>query len=195
MDYARDTGVHAGVWSKPGAMTDQSMIDQLMGHVAGLRRYAFALTGAQPEAEDLVQETLVRAIAAAGSFRADGNLRGWLFSIMHNAYISGARRRAPLTVALEDDVASAAPPTQLLQLEVRDVLGALARLPEAQRAALSLIALEEFSYEEAARVLEIPLGTLMSRLARGRETLRQVMAAERRPVLQVVGEPGLGAKR
>jgi RNA polymerase sigma-70 factor (ECF subfamily) len=181
--------------SEPGAMTERSMIDQLTSHVAGLRRYAFALTGTQPEAEDLVQETLLRALAAAGGFRADGNLRGWLFSIMHNAFISGARRRVPPTVALADDLASAAPSAQLLQLELRDVLGALARLPEAQRAALSLIALEEFSYEEAAQVLGIPLGTLMSRLARGRETLRQVMSAERRPALQVVGDASAGARR
>ena len=90
---------------------------------------------------------------------------------MHNAFISAARRRAPLPVVLDDAIAApAAPPTQLLQLELRDALSALARLPEAQRAALSLIALEEFSYEEAAKVLDIPLGTLMSRLARGRES-------------------------
>ncbi len=176
-------------------MTDQAMIDQLAGHVAGLRRYAFALTGALPEAEDLVQDTLVRAIAAARSFRADGDLRAWLFSIMHNAFISGARRRAPLMVVMEHDVAAAGRPAQLVNLELRDALGALARLPEAQRAALSLIALEEFSYEEAAKVLDIPLGTLMSRLARGRETLRHVMGEGRRPALQVVGDQSVGAKR
>ena len=79
---------------------------------------------------------------------------------------------------------------------MRDALGALARLPEAQRAALSLIALEEFSYEEAAKVLDIPLGTLMSRLARGRETLRQMTRGEgRRPALQIVGAQNVGAQR
>ena len=89
--------------SETGAMTDQAMVDQLAGHVAGLRRYAFALTGAQPEAEDLVQDTLLRAIAAATSFRAGGNLRAWLFSIMHNAFISAARRRAPPLVVLDEE--------------------------------------------------------------------------------------------
>jgi RNA polymerase sigma-70 factor, ECF subfamily len=169
-------------------MTDPAVIDRLALHVTGLRRYAFALTGGQQEAEDLVQETLVRAIAAAPSFRAGGNLRAWLFSIMHNAFVSGVRRRSPPTVELDEDAwAVAEPPAQLIHLELRDVISALARLPEAQRAALSLIALEDFSYQEAAKVLGIPLGTLMSRLARGRETLRQVMNGGRPGALRVVG--------
>ena len=169
-------------------MTDRAVIDRLAEHVTGLRRYAFALTGGQQEAEDLVQETLVRAIAAAPSFRAGGNLRAWLFSIMHNAFVSGVRRRSPPIVALDEDAwAVAEPPAQLIQLELRDVIGALARLPEAQRAALSLIALEDFSYQEAAKVLGIPLGTLMSRLARGRETLRQIMRGDAPVPLRVIG--------
>ena len=177
-------------------MTDPSVLDQLSGHVAGLRRYAFALTGGQQEAEDLVQDTLLRAVAAAKSFRSGGNLRAWLFSIMHNAFVSGTRRRGPRLVELDDETAApAATPVQLIKLELRDTLGALARLPEPQRAALSLIALEEFSYDEAARVLEIPVGTLMSRLARGRETLRQMTRGESRPPLQIVGAQTIGAKR
>jgi RNA polymerase sigma-70 factor, ECF subfamily len=121
-------------------------------------------------------------------FRAGGNLRAWLFSIMHNAFISGVRQRRPPTVELDDEaVAVALPPAQLIRLEVHDVLAALARLPEAQRAALSLIALEDFSYEQAARIQGIPLGTLMSRLARGREALRQMMHEEGRSPLRVIG--------
>jgi RNA polymerase sigma-70 factor (ECF subfamily) len=169
-------------------MTSQAVIDQLAEHIASLRRYAFALTGGQQEAEDLVQDTLVRAIAAARSFRTGGNLRAWLFSIMHNAFISGVRQHRPPTVELnEEATAVAQPPAQLILLEVRDVLAALARLPEAQRAALSLIALEDFSYEQAARIQGIPLGTLMSRLARGRETLRQMMHGDLRIPLRVIG--------
>ena len=169
-------------------MTTQAVTDQLAEQIAGLRRYAFALTGGQQGAEDLVQDTLVRALVAAPSFRASGNLRAWLFSIMHNAFISGVRQRRPRTVELDDEAAAIAqPPAQLIRLEVRDVLAALARLPETQRAALSLIALEDFSYVEAARVQGIPLGTLMSRLARGREALRQMMHGERPVPLRVVG--------
>ncbi len=169
-------------------MTSQAVIDQLAEHTAGLRRYAFALTGSQPEAEDLVQDTLVRAIAAARSFRTGGNLRAWLFSIMHNVFVSGVRRPRPPTVALDDEAAAVGQaPGQLIVLEVRDVLAALARLPDAQRAALSLIALEDFSYEQAAKIQGIPLGTLMSRLARGRETLRQMMHGDLRVPLRVIG--------
>jgi RNA polymerase sigma factor (sigma-70 family) len=169
-------------------MTNQALIDNLAEHVAGLRRYAFALLGSRQEAEDLVQETLARAIAAAGSFRQTGSLRAWLFSIMHNAFISGVRGRRPLERELDEIRPEMAhPPPQVARLEVRDVLAALQQLPEAQREALILIAVEEFSYEEAARVLGIPLGTLTSRLARGRETLRRVMSGEARPQLRVVG--------
>jgi RNA polymerase sigma-70 factor (ECF subfamily) len=165
------------------------MIEDLPAHVAGLRRYALALTGSGWEAEDLVQETLARAIAAAASFRKDGNLRGWLFSIMHNAFVSSVRAKRVVERELNDDLPEVGQPaTQLERLEVRDVLSALARLPEGQRAALVLIALEDFSYREAARVLGVPLGTLMSRLARGRETLRRVMTEDKAPRLNLVGD-------
>jgi RNA polymerase sigma-70 factor (ECF subfamily) len=108
---------------------------------------------------------------------------------MHNAFISGLRARRG--VERELDAGGPEPghgPTQLDRLEVHDVLAALARLPEAQRAALALIALEEFSYGEAARVLGVPLGTLMSRLARGREALRRAMNEHASPRLHVVGD-------
>jgi RNA polymerase sigma factor (sigma-70 family) len=170
-------------------MAERSMIDDLPGHVAGLRRYALALTGSRVEAEDLVQETLTRAIAAASGFRKGGNLRSWLFTIMHNAFVSGVRARRAADLELDDDLPELSQaPTQLHRLEVRDVLARLARLPEAQRAALVLIALEDFSYSEAARVLGVPLGTLMSRLARGREALRRAMSEDAPPRLRVIGD-------
>jgi len=165
-------------------MGGNRLLDDLADHVAGLRRYAIALTGGRQDADDLVQETLTRAIAAAPSFGGRGSLRAWLFSIMHNAFVSGLRQRWP-QVDIED-VELPTPAPQLARLEVRDVLTVLARLPEPQRAALSLIAVEEFSYEEAAAILGIPSGTLMSRLARGRETLRRLMSGEAPPTLRVV---------
>jgi RNA polymerase sigma-70 factor (ECF subfamily) len=165
------------------------MIEELPHHVASLRRYALALTGSRYEAEDLVQETLTRAIGAAHGFRKGGNLRGWLFSIMHNAFISSVRSRRAAEQELDDNLPELRqPPRQLDRLEVRDALAALSRLPEAQRAAVVLIALEDFSYAEAARVLEIPIGTLMSRLARGREALRRAMSEEQSPRLHIVGD-------
>ena len=168
---------------------DQSAIDGLTEHVAALRRYAFALTASRLEAEDLVQETLMRAIAGARSFQRGGNLRAWLFSIMHNAFVSTMRRRRQVETGGEDELLERGqPPDQVIKLEVRDVLAALARLPEPQRAAISLIALEEFSYREAASILGIPVGTLMSRLARGREALRRLLDDQPHPALQVIGE-------
>jgi RNA polymerase sigma-70 factor (ECF subfamily) len=108
---------------------------------------------------------------------------------MHNAFISSVRARRAADRELDDDLPELSQaPTQLDRLEVRDVLAALARLPEAQRAALVLIALEDFSYSEAARVLGVPLGTLMSRLARGREALRRAMSEDAPPQLHVVGD-------
>lgn len=171
-------------------MAERGATEGLADHVAGLRRYAMALTGGRPEAEDLVQETLTRAIAAARSWRGEGSLRAWLFSIMHNTFMTEARSRfaADRMTSLDDLPEPAQPPPQLLHLEAQDVLSALARLPAPQRAALSLIAIEEFSYADAARILDIPVGTLMSRLARGRETLRRAMSGEApaRPVLRVI---------
>jgi RNA polymerase sigma-70 factor (ECF subfamily) len=165
------------------------MIEQLPDHIAGLRRYALALTGSRHEAEDLVQETLTRAIGAARGYRKGGNLRAWLFTIMHNAFVSGIRAGRAAAWQLGDELPEIQqPPTQLARLELQDALGALARLPEAQRAALVLIALEDFSYSEAARVLGVPLGTLMSRLARGREALRRALSEDAPPRLRLVGE-------
>jgi RNA polymerase sigma-70 factor (ECF subfamily) len=165
------------------------MIDELPGQVAALRRYPLALTGSRYEAEDLAQETLARALGGAAGFRRGGNLRAWLFSIMHNAFISGLRGRRTAERPLDQDpVERSQPPVQLDRLEVRDVLAALRRLPEAQRTAVVLIALEDFSYGEAARVLGIPIGTLMSRLARGREALRRAMQQDEPPRLHVVGD-------
>lgn len=131
-------------------MSERPASETLAEHVASLRRYAFALTASRHEAEDLVQETLTRAIAAAGSWRRSGSLRAWLFSIMHNAFVTGLRARPPNTDPADGDDLAAQPATQLARLELQDVLRALARLPEPQRAAITLIALEEFSYEEAA---------------------------------------------
>jgi RNA polymerase sigma-70 factor (ECF subfamily) len=165
------------------------MIEQLTDHVEGLRRYALALTGSRHEAEDLVQETLTGAIGAARGYRKGGNLRAWLFTIMHNAFVSGIRAGRAAAWHLGDELPEIQqPPTQLARLELQDALGALARLPEAQRAALVLIALEDFTYSEAARVLGVPLGTLMSRLARGREALRRALSQDAPPRLRLVGE-------
>ena len=144
-----------------------------------LRRYSRALVGDREHADDLVQDTLERAWGKLHLWRRGSDLRAWLFSIMHNVHVNGVRRNsaAPALLSLEDE-ALAAPirPTQEDDLRIRDLHAALACLPQEQRAVLLLVGLEEMRYEEVARVLDVPVGTVMSRLSRGRDRLRQIMA-------------------
>lgn len=148
-----------------------------------LRRYARALVGEPAAADDLVQDTLERAWTNAGRFRPDGDLRAWLFSIMHNLRIDGLRRAQPETLPIEELVTE--PPQRAEQedgLALRDLDAALACLPEEQRAVLLLVALEGLRYEEVAQVLRIPVGTVMSRLSRARERLRASLSEQDTPL-------------
>ncbi len=160
---------------------------QLSGEIVALRRYAFVLTGNRADAEDLVQDCLTRAIAAAASWPGGPNLRRWLFRIMHNAHVSDLRRRR-VRADFDPDLAAdpVQPATQPLEMEAKAVLAALERLPEPQRQAVALVAIEGMRYAEAAAILGIPVGTLMSRLARGRDALRRSLDAGDAPALRVV---------
>jgi RNA polymerase sigma-70 factor (ECF subfamily) len=152
-----------------------------------LRRYARALVGERHAADDLVQDTVERALNKFHLWRPGSDLRAWLFAIMHNVFVNqlrarGARPEEPLDESF--DVAAAAAGDRL---EVRDLDAALARLPAEQREVVLLVGLEEFSYAEAAKALGIPIGTVMSRLFRGRERLRALLAgAPSQPSLKVV---------
>ena len=139
-----------------------------------LRRYAFALTRNMSRADDLVQDTLVRAIAKQRCWQWGTNLRAWLFTLMHNQNVNGVRRSAREGMAVEfDDTwpfpTAATDPAAGLSL--RD----LARIPEERRQVILLIGLEDISYKEAATILDVPIGTIRSRLSRGRESLRTLM--------------------
>jgi len=151
----------------------QLIVDQ----IPHLRRYARALVANREQADDLVQDCLERAWSRMHLWRAGTNIRAWLFTILHNLHVNAARRRhsqaGPFYAAAAD---LPVPPTQEDELNVRDLWQAFARLPEPQRAAILLISVEEMSYGEAAAVLDIPVGTLMSRIHRGRERLRDLMA-------------------
>lgn len=162
--------------------------DQLVSWVPRLRRYARALTANRADADDLVQDTLERACARSRLWHGVADMRGWLFGIMHNLHVDGVRRPGLHTVAL-DDATPEVPvaPTQDNRLAVLDLQAALERLPVEQREIMLLVALEDMSYAEVAATLGIPMGSVMSRLSRGRERLRSLMEGRlESPRLKVV---------
>lgn len=147
-------------------------------HIPRLRRYARALTADRGRADDLVQDTLERAWVKYHLWQPGSDLRAWLFTIMHNVFINQVRANAAgATIPLDDEtVLPAVRATQSDRLDVRDLQAALSRVPEEQREVLLLVGLEQMTYEEAAGVLGIPIGTVMSRLSRARERLRALLA-------------------
>jgi RNA polymerase sigma-70 factor (ECF subfamily) len=154
------------------------MVDSrsILAEIPHLRRYARAMMGDRAAADDLVQDTLERAWARLSQWRAGSNLRAWLFGIMHNMRVDQLRRPLLPTHSLDMDTCDVTiRATQTDGLEIRDIESALTQLPEEQREILLLLALEEMSYAEIAETLHIPAGTVMSRLARGRESLRLIM--------------------
>ncbi|MGZ8211086.1 MAG: RNA polymerase sigma factor [Burkholderiales bacterium] len=151
-----------------------------------LRRYARALTGERGAADDLVQDTLERAWVKLHLWRSGSDLRAWLFTIMHNVHVNQMRGRRNEVELDEDSLDMPQRPTQTDLLEVRDIEAALRRLPQEQREVLLLVALERMSYGEAARTLSIPIGTVMSRLARAREKLRLMLESDAPGTLKVV---------
>ncbi|MGY6412271.1 MAG: sigma-70 family RNA polymerase sigma factor [Alkalilacustris sp.] len=163
-----------------------AIADQIHTHVQGLRRYALVLTRNPDDAEDLVQETLTKAIAAASSWQPGTELRPWLFRILHNAHVSGLRKARVRAEAAPDLPEPVAQPDAMARIELAQVLEALETLPEAQRKPILLVALEDMSYAEAARSLDVPLGTFMSRLGRGRAALRKLLGELRRGKLQLI---------
>jgi RNA polymerase sigma-70 factor (ECF subfamily) len=178
-------------------------IEQALPHLPRLRRYAQLLTGEATRADDLVQDTLERACRKWSLWRAPGPearrpdgsradpglaLRAWLLTLMHNLYLNQLRDRrrddahAELTPELEPLHEPFSHTAERMDLE-----RALARITPLHREVLLLVCVEEFSYDEAARVLDIPIGTVMSRLSRARDALRKLMeGAPPRARLEVV---------
>ena len=142
-----------------------------------LRRYARALTRDIVTADDLVQECLTRALSKLHLWHQGTDLRAWLFTILHNQYINHVRRTAREGAAVglsEREPLLARAPQQGSRLELRDLERAIAKLPRTQRSAILLVGLEGMSYGEVATVLDVPVGTIRSRLSRGREALRRL---------------------
>jgi RNA polymerase sigma-70 factor (ECF subfamily) len=160
----------------------------LVDHIPSLRRYARALTGDAWAADDLVQDTLERACVKWRLWHTGTDLRAWLFTLMHNVFANQVRRAPPRAMVDVDDLAN----------ELRSVDGSVDRtldlqrcvllLPEDQRAVLLLVALEDLSYAEVAKILDIPVGTVMSRLSRARSRLHELMegapSTDSRPALR-----------
>jgi RNA polymerase sigma factor (sigma-70 family) len=157
--------------------------------IPGLRRYARAWTRDAILADDIVQDCFERAVAGWGG-RRGSEVRPWLYAILHNRLVDQSRqhRRRGTLVAIEtaDDADLAHPPEQEASLHERDLLRALDTLPDEQKAVLLLVSAEDLSYAEAAAVLNVPLGTVMSRLSRGRDRLAALMIAGERPRLRRV---------
>ena len=150
--------------------------DLIVPYIPNLRRYARALVGDRDGADDLVQDTLERAVRKFHLWRP-GDLRAWLFSIMHNVFVNQlkARKIAP-DVELDENFA--APMPGATSMDILDLQRALGTLAPEQREVVLLIALEDMSYADVSRTLGIPMGTVMSRLSRGRERLRRAMEGE-----------------
>jgi RNA polymerase sigma factor (sigma-70 family) len=156
--------------------------------IPGLRRYAWALLRDCEAADDLVQDTLERAISRWNQ-RRDGDLRAWLFAIQRNLFINGLRRRKARGTRVGEEALNDVPAPGMSpesHAGLRDVLNGLDALPEEQRSILLLVGVEDLSYEQAAQVLDIPLGTVMSRLSRARARLRDFMETGRGAVLRRV---------
>ena len=157
-------------------LTETAIQDQ----IPRLRRYARALTGNRDAADDLVQDTLERALSRSALFRPGGDARPWLFAIMHNIFVNQVRSAAARrTTAL--DPAGPEPAIEDSSqdgLAMRDIERALRLVPEEQREVMLLVGLEDFSYADAARVIGVPVGTVMSRLSRGRERLRILLSGD-----------------
>lgn len=147
--------------------------------IPALRRYARALLRDHTAADDLVQDCLERTISRWHQRRPEGDTRTWVFTILHNLAMNrfrqNARRGRSIALDDTDEVFLAHPPSQEDRLLQRDLLRALATLPEDHRGVLLLVSVEDLSYAEAARVLNIPIGTVMSRLARARDKLSKAV--------------------
>lgn len=166
---------------EPGSAASDGLPDEIAAYAPRLRSFAYSLTHDRADAEDLAQETVTRALVAVDRFRPGTNLSAWLFAIARNLHISGIRRaaRRPSVSADDLDVELPADPgvmdpveqSVLARADVRDLMAAFATLPPAFAEPLRLTAIEEMTYQQTADKLGVPIGTVMSRIYRGRRLL------------------------
>jgi RNA polymerase sigma-70 factor (ECF subfamily) len=160
---------------------------RLETHIPALRRYARVLLRDPDQADDLVQDCLERALARRWLWRRPGNFRAWLFTIMHNLHANQVRnaKRRPDVVAIDQTDALGWLPNQIDAVAVSEIMKALAQLNVNQREVLVLVAVEGLRYAEVAKVLGLPIGTVMSRLGRARKRLRQITEGDEPPLRRV----------
>ena len=168
-------------------MTDKK--DQIVDQIPHLRRYASALLRDRDAADDLVQDCLTRAFDRLHLWRPSGTMRAWLFTILHNLHANQTRKRGREPEIRSDTDTlerQPAPADQDAGLVARDLANALGQLPDEQRSVILLVGLEGHSYADVSAITDAPLGTVMSRLSRGRELLRQIMDTQTEPTLRRV---------
>ena len=158
-------------------MSPPELSAELVTLLPRLRRFARALARNPHDADDLVQIALERALARAHQLRPDAALAAWVFGILRHAWIDEvrARARSQKVFAPEESGQNVGDAGQGAQTEMLSVQQAMGRLPEDQRVAVALVLVEGLAYKEAAHVLDVPIGTLTSRLARGREALQAIL--------------------
>ena len=168
----------------------QGYEETLTAHVESLRRYARIYARSADEADDLVQEALARTLERTSVWRPIRNIKAYLFRTLRNVHlnreIKDKRYINGVTFDQIEDL-FVGPPIQYLRLQLRDVTSALLRLPTEHREVLLLVGVEGLTYEEAASILDVPLGTVMSRLSRAREALRQLLSEAQAPTEQPEG--------
>ena len=172
-----NTGVEFDRDAERIALSDTDFKAELAQVIPQLRAFGRSLSGNRDLADDLVQETLMKAWAARSRFQAGTNMRAWTFIILRNLFLS-QMRRSRFTGEWDDLVADrllAAPAGQDRQIELGDVERALQHLPASQREALILVGAGGFAYEEAAEICGVAVGTIKSRVARGRVALEALM--------------------
>ena len=162
--------------------SDDQIRSDIIALLPRLRRFACSLTGQVADADDIVQIAIERGLVRLDQFQAGTRLDAWLFSIVRNAWIDEARSRARrsrtfLAAELGEAVGEDGESAMHARLEAQDVWKAMQQLPHEQREAIALVCVEGLAYREAADVLGVPIGTVTSRLARGREALQSLLGA------------------
>ncbi len=165
----------------------EDMIAVVEPLIPRLRRYARSLLGKAEEADELVQDCLERAVSHWHLRNAERSAQAWLFTILHNLAVNQIRQRTRrgrhLSIDTEEALSISEPPRQEDTVFQSDIMRTLNHLPDDQRQVLLLVSVEDLSYAEVAGVLGVPIGTVMSRLSRARERLRELLGDEHRPAI------------